>query len=63
MSISIPRLINGILSLTIVLPIWFYLLYKILVAINASELMFFLYYIYLPVSILVRALADFADQR
>ncbi len=34
-------------------PIWFYLMYKTLVAIHASELMFFLYWIYVPVTIII----------
>lgn len=32
-------------------PIWYYLLYKILVGVNATELMWFLYYIYVPVGL------------
>lgn len=42
-----------ILSLLITLPIWFYLLYKILKAVNATELMMFLFWIYMPVQIVV----------
>ena len=35
------------------LPIWFYLLYKILEAVQASELMWFLYWVYLPANIFI----------
>lgn len=42
-------------------PIWYYLLYKILEAINASELMWFLYWIYLPVSIVLGVIAKLSD--
>ena len=45
------RIISALVSVFIVAPIWYYLLYKILVAIEATELMFFLYYAYLPISI------------
>lgn len=52
------RVITGILSVFVVMPIWYYLLYQILVRVNATELMFFLYWVYLPValttSILIR---------
>lgn len=41
----------SLLSLLVVLPIWYYLLYQILVRVNASELMFFLFWIYVPVGI------------
>lgn len=45
------KLVTALMYLLIVTPIWFYLLYKILVAVNASELMWFLYWIYLPMVI------------
>lgn len=35
------------------LPIWFYLLYKILVKVEASELMWFFYVIYVPSTLIV----------
>jgi hypothetical protein len=43
----------GMISLFLVMPIWFYLLYKILESVGASELMWFLFWIYIPVNILV----------
>lgn len=42
------RVIAVLISLFIQLPIWWYLIYKILEAVNASELMWFLYWVYLP---------------
>jgi hypothetical protein len=33
-------------------PIWYYLAYKVLESVNASELMWFLYWVYTPVTIL-----------
>ena len=46
------RHLTILLSLFITLPIWYYLLYKLLVSTNASELMFFLFWVYVPTSIL-----------
>ena len=48
--------IAGLLALFVTLPIWYYLLYKILLAVNASELMWFLFWVYFPASILVNTL-------
>jgi hypothetical protein len=50
------KTIGALLVVFITLPIWFFLLYKILQAVDASELMWFLYWIYLPVSTLVAVL-------
>ena len=41
------------LSFSIVTPIWYYLLYQILVTINASELLMFLFWIYVPVGVVL----------
>lgn len=45
----------------ITLPIWFYLLYKILVAVNATDLMWFLYYAYIPFTIFVALAVRVSD--
>jgi len=39
------------LQLFVSLPIWYYLLFKILTLVNATELMWFLYIVYIPVGI------------
>ena len=44
----------------ITLPIWFFLLYTMLAAINADRLTWFLFWIYVPLSIVVRVLSDIA---
>lgn len=54
--------IYGIGSLFITLPIWFYLLYKILESVHASELMWFLYYIYLPVCLLLNIVKEIINK-
>lgn len=43
-------LLGASLVMLVTLPIWFYLLYKILIAVNASDLMWFLYWAYVPAS-------------
>lgn len=45
------KLISGLLALLVCAPIWYYLLYQILMAVGATELMWFLYWIYIPVAI------------
>lgn len=45
---SKAKVFATLLAMFISLPIWFYLLYKILEAVQASELMWFLYWVYLP---------------
>lgn len=55
------KAIAGILVLFVTTPIWYYLLYKVLEAVNASELMWFLYWIYLPVGILATSLGKLAE--
>jgi hypothetical protein len=48
--------ILGAVCLT--MPIWFFLLYRILIAVNATELMWFLYWIYLPASLIVNIISQ-----
>jgi hypothetical protein len=47
------RNIAGVITLLMVIPIWYYLLYQILVRVNATELMFFLFWVYAPAHMLV----------
>lgn len=46
-------ILANICSTFITLPIWFYLLYKILIKVEATELMMFLFWIYLPVTFII----------
>ena len=50
--------IAALLALFITFPIWYYLLYKILDAVNATDLMWFLYIVYVPASFLISAIAQ-----
>jgi hypothetical protein len=45
------RTVAGLIVLFIQLPIWWYLIYKILQMVNATELMWFLFYVYVPVTL------------
>lgn len=43
----------SLLQLLVVQPIWYYLLYQILLLVHATDIMWFLFWVYLPVAILV----------
>ena len=55
------KIISGILTLVITMPIWFYLLYNILKLVNATELMMFLFWVYVPVQILILIIAKIGE--
>ena len=55
------KIITLLLGLFITGPIWYYLLYKILQGVNASELMWFLYWVYVPVAIIGGVIAKVSD--
>ncbi len=57
------KAIASILGLFVTLPIWFFLLYRILDAINAPELTWFLFWIYIPAAILVNTLTKLAETK
>lgn len=54
------KAIGVLIGFMISMPIWFYLLYKILVAVNASDLMWFMYYAYIPATFLAAAIMQLA---
>ena len=53
--------ISALLTLCLSLPIWYYLIYKILTLVQATELMWFLYWIYLPFGLFAAVLAKLVD--
>jgi hypothetical protein len=55
------KIIGVLLSVFVTLPIWFYLLHSILSYINASDLEWFLYWIYVPVGIFGTIIAKIAE--
>jgi len=52
------KTISVMLQILIIMPIWWFLLITILRAINASELTWFLFWIYVPVSVLVAVIRE-----
>jgi hypothetical protein len=57
------KFVRGMLSVLFVLPIWFYLLYKILDAVQASDLMWFLYIAYIPAAMLAALLGMLIEDK
>lgn len=53
----IRGILHFILAFFVTAPIWYYLLYQILVRVNATELMFFLFWIYVPVGFISHILS------
>lgn len=56
------KAIGVIIGIFISMPIWFYLLHTVLVAIDASELSWFLYYAYLPASVVGALILNLAEK-
>ena len=51
----------ALIALLVYQPIWYYLLYQVLVRVEASDLMWFLYWVYVPFSILANVIAKFFE--
>jgi len=56
------KAVLSLITVFITLPIWLYILYQILDAIQASELVWFLYFIYIPFSIFTSFLANYLNK-
>lgn len=54
--------ISGVISLVVVMPIWYWLMYQILERVQASELMWFLYWIYVPAGLLSSLITKLAGK-
>jgi hypothetical protein len=57
------KLLISVLSVLVTLPIWFYLLYVILTAVNANELAWFLYWVYVPATVIVSVLQKHLENK
>ena len=55
--------ISGILTVFIQMPIWWYLLYKVLEASHATELMWFLFWIYVPFGLFTGIVAKMVQKQ
>ena len=53
--------LSAVIGLLLVMPIWYYLFYQALVRVSASELMFFLFWVYVPFSLFVVACSKFFE--
>ena len=62
--ISTAQTLTGILTLFFALPIWFNLLFSILTMVGATDVMWWLYWSYVPISTLANifAMVDHGDQ-
>ena len=53
---------GGILAIFITTPIWFYLLYWMLSQLNPDRLVWFLYWAYVPISVIAQILIKFGTE-
>jgi len=54
------KVIGGLISILVTFPIWVFLLYTILSAINANQLTWLLFWAYVPLGILIKILTEVA---
>jgi len=55
------KAIQALLAIFVVMPIWFYLLYKLLELSGATDVMWLLYWVYVPVGLFTSALAKITE--
>ena len=55
------KAIAVVVALFVTLPIWFFLMYRVLDAVHANELTWFLYWVYVPATVLVHLLTKMAE--
>ena len=56
------KVLNALLTLCCTLPIWYYLLYKILTLVESTELMWFLFWVYIPFGIAANLTSQFMEK-
>lgn len=57
------KAIRAVLLVFITLPIWLYLQYQILDRVQASELMWFLFWVYAPVALIASVLGHLMEDK
>ena len=57
------KIVMNSMAILIVMPIWWYLMYKIMQGVNASELMWFLFWVYIPASLIVRVIQTLIERQ
>jgi hypothetical protein len=55
------KVVGAMCWVFVVMPIWLYLLYQILERVNASDVMWLLYWVYLPVGLFVAITQKLAE--
>lgn len=55
------KAISGILALFVSMPIWYYLLYQVLARVGATDVMWLLFWVYVPVSTIAMTIAKIAE--
>lgn len=56
------RIITGMLVIFVTLPIWFFLIYTLLQAAHVDRLVWFLFWIYVPVTIFANVVDKIVDK-
>lgn len=56
------RVILAIMTTCLTIPIWLYLLFRILVAIEATPVMWLLFWVYVPAAIIVRIIQSIIEK-
>jgi len=60
------KLVRFLIPTFVSLPIWFYLNYQVLLRVEATELMWFLFWIYIPATVftvIVAAISEVASKK
>jgi len=55
------RLFSAMITTIFTIPIWYYVLYQILSGIQASELTWFLFWVYIPFGLVAHFLSQIAN--
>ena len=48
------KILSVVLGTFVLLPLWFLFLYKLLVHVNATETLWFIYWVYMPIAFVVQ---------
>lgn len=55
------KMINALVMILVPLPIWLYLMYQIMLKVQATELMWFLFWVYAPVAVVTGIIAKYVE--
>jgi len=57
------KFVNGIIMMCIQLPIWYFMMYQLLDFMKADNLLWFLFWVYVPVGFFTKFLANFIESK